>query len=465
MPKGTVGRISAIFLGIGALASPASAETLEEALALAYSTNPGLESQRSALRSQDEGYVQARSQALPNISASVSASNTESESPPGVVTDPTTGFQFPIGGRSSSNSANYSINARQNIYRGGRTGAAMNEAMANIMSGRATLQAQEQTLLIDVINAYTAVRRDETILEVRQNNVSVLERQLQETRDRFEVGEITRTDVSQAEARLAAARSSLASAQAALTASRSQYERIVGRAPGTLAPPPALPALPESLEQALAIAMESNPDLIAAQYAEDAAKASVRGARGAFQPSVSINGSYGRRQNVVGDPSETDSATVGAQLSVPLYSGNQLSSALRSEREAESRARLQLRSAERGVRDGVMSSWSSYRAAELQIEANEEQVRAAELALEGVQAEATVDLRTTLDVLNAEQELLNARLALVQSEQSAYVAAFRLLQAVGAVGPELWDLDVEIYDPAANFRQVRRSVIGIGILE
>jgi outer membrane protein len=457
-------RIAAFALAAGMLGTAASAETLEDALALAYETNPGLQSQRSALRSQDEGFVQARSAGLPNISASISGNRTETDSS-GTFVDPNSGTAFPTGGSTQSGNATYNLTARQNLYRGGRTGAAMDEALANIMSGRASLHAQEQSVLIEVVNAYTAVRRDETILEVRQNNVAVLERQLQETQDRFEVGEITRTDVSQAEARLAAARSSLASAQATLTASRSAYERIVGRAPGTLEPPPPLPVLPASLDEAIAIAMESNPDLVSAQYAEDAAKASVRGSRGAFQPSASLTGSLNHREAIVGLPSESDSASVTANVSIPLYSGNQLSSALRSSREAESRARLGVRSAERSVRDLVMSNWSAYRAAQLQIEANQEQVRAAELALEGVQAEATVDLRTTLDVLNAEQELLNARLALVQSEQSAYVAAFRVLQSVGGVDPELWNLDVDIYDPTDNFRRVRRSYIGIGILE
>jgi TolC family type I secretion outer membrane protein len=316
------------------------------------------------------------------------------------------------------------------------------------------------------------VRRDEAILAIRQNNVAVLERQLQASRDRFEVGEITRTDVSQAEARLAGARSEYAAAQAAHNASRSAYERIVGQPPGTLDPEPPLPPLPADLDEAFAAAVDSNPDVIAAAFSEEAASASVRGARGSMLPTVSLSASASSSDNYAGgpyeftgDPANTESTSITTRVSIPLFSGNALSSQVRSARANESAARLSLRDVERRAREAVSSAWSAYLASVSQSESSSEQVRANELAYEGVEAEAAVGLRTTLDVLNAEQELLNARLALVQSQRNAYVAGFRVLQAVGAVNPENLGLAVEVYDPSVNLRSVRRRYLGIGVLD
>ena len=453
-------------LGAVSWAALASAQTLEDSLALAYTSNPNLVSQRAQVRALDENFVQARSPALPSVSATVQTS-TSSNVRSG--TDPDFGFAL---NSSDSDSLSYSLSADQTLYRGGRTRAAMDQALANIYAARAQLSSTEQSVLLDAVSAFMNVRRDEAILDIRANNVAVLERQLDASSDRFEVGEITRTDVSQAEARLAGARSQLAAAQAALTASRAGYERVVGQAPGTLAEPPPLPPLPEDLQAAFDLALENNPDVIAADFAEEAATAGVRNAKGAMLPTVSLSASASSSDSYnsgpfefEGSPFESESTQVGGRVSIPLYSAGVNSSSLRQARQNEARARSDRRNVERLVRESVSTAWSGYLAAQSQMESTSEQARANELAFEGVEAEAAVGLRTTLDVLNAEQELLNARLAFEQAERDAYVAAYRVLQAIGAVNPAFLDVDVEIYDPAENLSDVRGRYLGIGLLE
>jgi TolC family type I secretion outer membrane protein len=467
----------ALALAASALAllpTGASAETLEDALSLAYDSNPTLAAARAQVRAQDETFIQARSQALPRVTASVTGGTSDAErSGPGsqVRIDPDTGL--PVGLTPNANDAfSYSLSASQNLYRGGRTGASMDQALANIYAARAQLSSTEQAVLLAAVQAYMDVRRDEEILSIRANNVQVLERQLQASRDRFEVGEITRTDVSQAEARLAGARSEFAAAQAALMASRAAYEQVIGQSPGTLEPEPPLPELPADLEAAYAQAMESNPDVVAAAFSEEAARAGVRNAKGAMYPTVSVQASAGHSEQYIGgpfeyegDPFASESTQIGAQISIPLFSGNALSSQLRQARQGEAGARFQLRDTERRVRESVSRAWSAYLASVSQTESTAEQVRANELAFAGVEAEAAVGLRTTLDVLNAEQELLNARLALVQAERNAYIAGYALLQAVGQVNPEYLGLDVGAYDPADNLSSIRRQYLGIGLLE
>jgi TolC family type I secretion outer membrane protein len=448
----------------------AQAQSLPDALALTYDTNPTLAAERARVRAQDESFVQARSSALPSVTGNISVGTSDTER----SGDPDFGAFLPL--NSTSDTISYSLSATQNLFRGGRTGAAMDQALANILSARAQLLSTEQNVLLSAVSAFMDVRRDEAILVIRANNVQVLERQLQASRDRFEVGEITRTDVSQAEARLAGARSEYAAAQAALATSRATYEQVVGQAPGTLEPEPPLPALPATLEEAWELAMDANPDVMAAAFSEEAAQASVRGAKGAMLPTVSVSttAQHQRSFNPSGPfdfSEETELSTwnegisVQGRVSVPLFSGNALSSSLRQARQSESGARLQLRDAERRAREAVSTAWSAYLASLSQTASSAEQVRANELAYEGVEAEAAVGLRTTLDVLNAEQELLNARLALVQAQRNGYVAGFRVLQSIGAVNALNLNLDVELYDPAVNLSSVRRRYLGIGLLE
>ncbi len=443
-------------------ATPAAqGQTLEEALALAYDSNPTLLAERAALRAVDEGFIQARSAALPSVSASVGTSVTDSRRAGGG--DPTTGFTFPEN-TNTQGTTTTSVAINQNVYRGGRTRAAMDGALANIEAARARLFSVEQQVLVDAVTAYEDVRRDEEIVSIRANNVAVLERQLQAARDRFEVGEITRTDVAQAEARVAGARAQLSAARGDLLTSRATYERVIGSPPGTLAPPPPLPGLPSTLDEAIALGFDRNPDVVAARFVEEAAQADVRSAAGALRPSVSASLSA-RDNDAYLSGLDSESVTAGATLSIPLFAGGRNSSQLRQSRAAASQARLNLRNAERVVRQNVSSSWSIFESAQAVIVSSQEQVRANEIAFEGVEEEARVGLRTTLDVLDAEQELLESRLTLVSAERDVYVAGFRLLQASGGLSAQALGVDAEYYDPDVNLSDIRRRYVGIGILE
>ncbi len=436
----------------------AGADDLKEALALAYDTNPTLAAERARLRAIDENFVQARSNALPQVTVegSTQTSNSTTDQPPSLFN--------PTGHSSSTSGSNTAaVSVGQTLFRGFRTGAAMDRARASIESGRASLISTEQTVLFNAASAYMNVRRDAAIVDIRANNVEVLLRQLEAAQDRFEVGEITRTDVAQAEARLAGARSQLAAAQSNLAVSRANYEQVVGRPAGTLEAEPPLPALPTDLDQAIEAANRNNPDVIAAYYAEEAARASVRDAKGARLPTVSVSAGASRSDGYNDNMTDTESVTFGGRVSVPLYTGGFQSSQIRAAEQTASQARMQLRDTERRVKEFVLGSWSAYIATLTQIDSSREQVRANEIAFEGVEEEARVGLRTTLDVLNAEQELLNARLALVTAERDAYVAGFRLLQAVGGLTARDLGLEVAYYDPAVNFSEVRGRYLGVGL--
>lgn len=418
----------------------AGAQTLEESLAAAYEGNPVLAAQRAQLRQTNEGYYQARSAALPSLSASASVS--ESEQWGG-------GNQFIVGGQTGS--AGYQLTASQALYRGGRTGASIDQALAGIEASRMVLAATEQDILVAAVAAHTTVIRDQEIVGIRRNNVEVLARQLDAARDRFEVGEITRTDVAQAEARLSGAQAQLSAAQAQLAASRANYERVVGIAPRTLSEPEGLPLLPEDMAEAAETALRANPQLLAAQFREMAAAQGVEVARGARRPEVSLQATASESRESDFQGRGRGSATVRAQVSVPIFTGGLNASRVREAIAAEDQARLQVVEARRQVVEGVTTAWSNLLAARAVIESSREAVRANEIAFDGVEQEAFVGLRTTLDVLNAEQELLNSRLELVRAERDLYVASYNLLQSMGVLGADTLGLPVEVYDPDAGF--------------
>ncbi|MFS2317432.1 TolC family outer membrane protein [Maricaulis sp. D1M11] len=419
-------------LAIGGLTGSASAQTFYETLVMAYNSNPDLQAQRAALRSTDEAYVQASSARLPSVSAAGSVSDS---------------------GFSNLTTQNYSITATQSIYRGGRTQGAIDQATAQIMAGRETLRSVEQSVLLNAATAFLDVARDEDIVEIRRNNVEVLSQQLQAARDRFEVGEITRTDVAQSEARLSGAQAQLAAAQAQVSVSRANYERIVGSPAMNLSDRPDLPTVPSDLASAAELGLSNNPSLLAAQYAETSARQGVRVARGNFLPEVSVSGSLGHGRDVVISGDDRDSASITGRVSIPLYTGGLNGSRVRAAVAQEEQARNQVDAARRQVISGVASAYSSYQASLAVIESSRQSVRANQIALDGVEQEALVGIRTTLDVLNAEQELLDARLTLVSAERDAYVAAYNLLVTVGTFTAQDLALNVEMYDPEAQRHQ------------
>jgi outer membrane protein len=417
----------------------AQAQSLTDTLVAAYESNPTLGAQRASLRQSEEGYFQARASLLPSLSASGSVGDTLDT----------------WGGAQESDGASYGLTLNQSIYRGGRTSGSIDASLARIEAARQQLRSTEQSVLLDAVSAHMNVVRDQQVVAIRSNNVEVLAEQLRAARDRFEVGEITRTDVAQAEARLSGARAQLSAAQAALAASRAGYARVTGVEP--IEPENAGPAeqAPAEFADAAEVAINRNPDLLAAQYAEQAAEYSVRVARGARLPEVGLRASVseGRENDFSGQG--RGSASITANVTMPIFTGGLNQSNVRQARAAADQARLSGLTVRRQVIEGASNAWNNYLAALAVIESSREAVRANEIAFEGVEQEALVGLRTTLDVLNAEQELLNSRLELVRAERDLTVASYGLLQAMGQLDAQSLGLPVEAEDVRSRFEQSR----------
>lgn len=450
-------RILSLALGTTALTGllaivPANAESLTDALSAAYATNPTLAAQRAQLRATDEGVPQALSGWRPNLQAQGTYGATH--------TDTT----LNTGARAEGDIEPYtgSVTLSQNVFAGGRTVNATDQAEFGVLAGRESLKSVEQATLLNAVQAYMNVIRDQSTVELNRNNVDVLNRQLEATTDRFRVGELTRTDTAQAEARLSLSKSNLTAAEAQLTASRAFYERVVGQMPGTLERPAAVATLPESEEAARAIAEKNNPTLQAARYAEQANNEAISVAKGALLPTVDIQAQYqyGR------DPSLTvrdvEESSILGVLTIPLYQGGSEYSQVREAKELHNQSRLQVAAAMREVDEAVRNAWDTLRSSRASIVSTKEGVNASEIALEGVRQESEVGARTTLDVLNAEQEYLNARVALVSAERDLAVAEYGLLAAMGLLTAQALDLPVQYYDPTVNYDEVRDKWIGFG---
>ena len=442
------------------LVSAAKAETLTDALSLAYQTNPTLQAQRANQRVTDEGVVQAKSAFRPNLSGSadVSGQRTDFANTQGNIL---TGSYDKL--EQYTSGANFSLS--QPLYTGGRASSNLTAAEADVMAGREDLRSVEQSVLGNVIQAYVDVRRDQERLRIAQENVSVLNRQLEEARARFDVGEITRTDVAQSEARLAQAQASQSAAQAILAASRAAYAAVVGQNPTNLAPEPSLAALlPTSVEQAFDMVDQSNPQIQSARYAERAAAARVALAKAATRPSVSARAGLGwqseGRINGAGSQFDDYDRAINGSItaSVPIFTGGLTSSQIRAAKERENAAHVAVEGAKRAALQQISTAWNNLLAARASLVSNEEQVRAAKIAFEGVRQEQQVGLRTTLDVLNAQLELANAEVALVVARHDEYVASASVLQAMGVLNVANLAPDVERYDPVKSYNKVNHSV-------
>ncbi len=425
----------------------ASAETMFEALALTYVQNPQLRAARAQVRATDEGVPQALSGWRPNLAATGSLGKEESRS--------TTTNEQSLTPRVTQ------LDLTQPLYRGGRTVSATNSAESQVQAARATLTSTEQQVLLAAVTTYMDVLRDGARVQLTANNEQVLRRQLEATQDRFDVGEVTRTDVAQAEARLSRAVSDRVSAEGDLATSRATYVRVVGQAPGTLEPAPPLPIMPASLDEAMAIATDENPDLKTAQFTERAASHDVRTAFGSLLPTLNLVGQVQRtdEQSLENISSRSDSLL--AQLSIPLYQQGTAHSQVRQAKQVRNQRRLEVAQSMRQVNEAVTQAWETLKTAEAVIASRRQQVRANEIALEGVRQEAAVGSRTTLDVLDAEQELLDSRVALVIAERDEYVAGFTLISAIGRLTAIQLDLPVELYDPQVHYQQVRDKWFGI----
>ena len=452
-------------LMVGA-ASVASAETLTDALALAYQTNPTLQAQRANQRVTDEGVVQAKTAFRPSVSGSASISGTHTElADPGTTTKVVNNqiVQVPNRDHADSAGSGASISLGQTLYTGGKASAQLTAAEADVLAGREDLRSVEQSVLGNVIQSYVDVRRDQERLRIAQENVTVLTRQLEESNARFEVGEITRTDVAQAQARLASARASQSSAQAILAASRAAYAAVVGQNPTDLAPEPSLAALlPTSVEQAFDLVDQNNPQIQAARYAEQAAAARVAAAKATYRPVVSARAGLGWDASEInsagrqyGDYDRALSGSVTA--SIPLFTGGLTGSQVRAAKERENAARIAVEGAKRSALQQISTAWNNLLASRANLVSNEEQVRATKIAFEGVRQEQQVGLRTTLDVLNAQLELANAEVALVVARRDEYVASASVLQAMGVLNVTNLAPSVERYDPVKSYDKVNHA--------
>jgi outer membrane protein len=449
----------------GGMAVPAAAETLADAVALAYQNNPTLQAQRAAQRALDENYVQARSGWRPTLGLGASATYTESRTPKAAAGVDSNGDGQPdtFGnfGVREANSGRVGLTFTQPIWTGGRVAAAVNAANADVLAGRENLRRVESQILASVIQAYSDTRRDQETLRIRQENVNVLTRQLQESNARFDVGEVTRTDVAQSQARLSQAQALLQSAVAQLAITRATYATLVGQNPGELAPEPSLAfLLPTDPDEAYKAAEEFNPQLRAQQFTEQASRARVAGARAERMPTVSGQVTFGFDRGPV-RPFDSDLYTRGTtatvSASVPLFSGGLTSSRIRQSVERNNADRITVEGVRRNVMQGVTTFWSQLIAARANIASSEEQVRAARIAAEGTRQEQQVGLRTTIDVLNAEQELRQAELNQVSSRRDEYVAAANVLATMGRLEGRNLIPTVAQYDSAKNFRKLRMT--------
>jgi TolC family type I secretion outer membrane protein len=444
-----VGPALAVVAMLAAL--PAGAQSLTDVLATTYSTNPELLAGRAELRATNELVPQALSGWRPTIAGTASIGRTWIDSEVGT---------------SSINPRSVGVSIAQPVYRGGRTVAATREAENLVLAQRARLVGVEQQVLLDAVASYMDVVRDAAVLELNVNNQQVLSRQLEAARDRFEVGEITRTDVAQSEARLAGSNAGRIAAEGDLTESRARFVEVVGEAPGTLDTPPILATLPGSLEEAIEVAVNANPNVVAADYVERAARDGVDVVFGELLPSIAVQGQveYGEEQAVTAADDRT-TATVEAQLTVPLYQAGEVSSRVREAKKRASQRRLEMATQRRNAAQVATTAWEALSTARAQIAAFETQVRSAEIALEGVREEAQVGSRTILDVLDAEQELLDARVSLVRAKRDEIVAGFQLLAAVGNLTARDLDLPVEYYDYQADYLEVRNKLWGVSVSE
>lgn len=429
--------------------APAQGQSLNEALALAYQNNPTIEAGRAALRAVDEGVPQALSGWRPDVRVNSEVSRlSQSSNRTAAASD------------DDRNTFNGRLTITQNVYAGGQTEAEVRQAKHLVSAQRARLFATEQDVLLDGVTAYMNVFREEAVLKLNIGNEQVLARQLEATQDRFDVGEVTRTDVAQAEAALARAKAVRVKAEGDLEVSRAFYRQIVGTVPVAVPMPEFAPGTPVSADEAAVIAADKNPDVISVLFAERAAREFVERAKGELLPSVDLVGEASQSRNAAARDQRVDNLTVTAELTVPIYQQGEVSSRIREATQLAGQRRLEIEEARRSVIEEAASAFELFTSARASILSREAEVRAARIAQEGVAQEAAVGSRTVLDVLDAEQALLDAQVNLVRDQRDAIVASYTLLAAVGGLTAENLALPVDLYDQKKYYLQVRDKLWG-----
>lgn len=450
----------ALCAGALALASPVRAETLNDALLRAYRASPVINSGRARLRAIDEKVPQAKSGMRPRVTTDAflglerqRAISTQIDIDKNNPLD--RAFTESIqAGRSAPRSAIFSV--EQPIFDGFRAQNATRSAETGVFAGRERLRLLEQRVLFDAVSAYMNVLRDTAALKLQENNVAVLAEQLRQIRERYLAGQITLTDIAQSEARLAGGRSQVSAARAALDASIGVYRQIVGEEPKRLSPAsPVDRLLPKTREDAERIAQSEHPVILAALHDADSADLDIRVIESDFMPTLSVVGNVFTQSDVGGRGNRSLGASVQGKLSVPIYGGGMTSSRVREAKEIAGQRKLDVDVARADLIALVRANWGALQAAKAQIAAAQAQIAAAERALYGVREEAKAGLRTTLEILNAQQELLNARIGLIAAQRDRVVASYAVLAAAGRLSTAALGLDADRYDPSIHFDQIK----------
>jgi outer membrane protein len=432
-----------------ALAAPSAAQAgaFEDALISTYNTNPQLKLQRQAVEKTDETVNQAVSGWRPTVSADYQKGRQRNAYA-------TSTWEY-------SNSESKSLSVSQPIFNGGATLAGTRSAKENVKAARADLKSSEQDILLQAITAYMNVVRDQSVVELNKGNVEVLEKQLQASKSRFSVGEVTRTDVAQSEARLSRARTDLTQSKGALESSRANYERVIGNKPEKLSVPENFPAIPASLDEALNTALKAHPDVIAAERRQTSSKEDVAVSRASILPSVKLTGNM-RRQEGAGvrgrDDYDSDDAVIG--VNIPLYQSGAEYSRIRQAKITASQRQTDLDDKRDAARETVTRSWENLQTSIASIKSNEDTIHAAEVALNGVRQEQLYGSRTVLDVLDAEQELFTAKVNLVRAQRDRIVNFYTLLSSVGKLTIADLNIKTPLHDPEEHYDDVKYKMVG-----
>jgi outer membrane protein len=463
-------------MGMALAASPGAAESLQEALSNAYLINPVLNAERARLRATDEQVALAKSGFRPTISATgdTAFQNTDNDvsagrfrGAAGAPVSVAVAGGIPAG---TSHPRGWAVTLNQPIFEGFQNLNAMRQAKATVQAGREDLRTIEQTTLLNASTAYMNVVRDVAVVRLRENNVTVLTEQLKQTKDRFNVGEVTRTDVAQAEARLSSAIAELNVAQSNLKASRATYELVIGHPPNNLDTPASIVSvLPSSLDEAMTLGDGENPVILSAVYQEEASLYTVNQIIGELLPNVSLQATYQQRFGFMNTPdlpgdsslNEEDTTTVMGRVNVPLYQGGGVAARVRQAKETNNQLKKLVENARLRVHADVVSNWGILQSTVAEIRSAKAAVEANRIALEGVSEEEKVGQRTTLDVLNAQLEYLTSQIGLVTAERDRLVAEYSLYAAVGRLDAQSLGLSVPYYDPIEHYDTVKNKWLGL----
>jgi outer membrane protein len=451
---------AAVLLMAFAGPAPALAETIEAALVRAYQNNPQLNAQRALVRSTDENVPQALSGYRPKVALTASAGYQYQD------TLTTSGGTPNVLVRTETHGANpprsVGLTVSQTLFNGNQTANKTRAAESQVSGAREGLRVLEQTVLFSAATIYMDYLQNSAIVEVQKSNVRVLEQTLKQTRDRFNVGEVTRTDVAQSEAQLAAGKTQELTAESNLVTTRSNYRRIIGNEPENLAPgSPVDRYLPSTLPQAVELSLIENPNVTAAMYGVDVNFLQVKVNEGALLPTVSLQGSVQQAYEQTLITQRSFGASAIAQVSVPIYNGGAEYSLIRQSKETLAQQRLNLETTRDQTRANTVTAWGQLVAGKAQVASAQAQVQASEIALNGVREEAKAGQRTTLDVLNAQQALVNARVALVTAQHDRVVASYSTLNSIGRLSPQILNLPTITYDASVHYQQVRDSWGGL----